>query len=78
MMENCCYDREEMMILNMVRQGVFGELLHAECGYLHDLREHETEPHLLRGPVAAGALRRGATATCIRRMVSARCASGWT
>lgn len=39
MMENCCYDRTEMMILNMVRQGVFGELLHAECGYLHDLRE---------------------------------------
>ncbi|MDZ7315494.1 MAG: Gfo/Idh/MocA family oxidoreductase [candidate division KSB1 bacterium] len=38
MMENCCYDREEMMILNMVRQGVLGELLHAECGYLHDLR----------------------------------------
>ena len=29
MMENCCYDREEMIILNMVRQGVFGELLHA-------------------------------------------------
>jgi hypothetical protein len=27
------------MILNMVRQGAFGELLHAECGYLHDLRE---------------------------------------
>jgi predicted dehydrogenase len=39
MMENCCYDRTEMMILNMVRQGVLGELLHAECGYLHDLRE---------------------------------------
>lgn len=39
MMENCCYDRTELMILNMVRQGVFGELLHAECGYLHDLRE---------------------------------------
>lgn len=38
-MENCCYDRTEMMILNMVRQGVFGEILHAECGYLHDLRE---------------------------------------
>jgi hypothetical protein len=38
MMENCCYDRPEMMVLNMVRQGVFGELLHAECGYLHDLR----------------------------------------
>jgi predicted dehydrogenase len=39
MMENCCYDRTEMMILNMVRHGLFGELLHAECGYLHDLRE---------------------------------------
>jgi predicted dehydrogenase len=38
MMENCCYDRPEMMILNMARQGLFGELLHAECGYLHDLR----------------------------------------
>jgi predicted dehydrogenase len=39
MMENCCYDRPEMMIFHMVRQGVFGELLHAECGYLHDLRQ---------------------------------------
>ncbi|MBN1482581.1 gfo/Idh/MocA family oxidoreductase [candidate division KSB1 bacterium] len=38
MMENCCYDREEMMILNMVRQGLLGEIIHAECGYLHDLR----------------------------------------
>ncbi len=39
MMENCNYDREEMIILNMVKKGVFGELLHARCGYLHDLRE---------------------------------------
>ncbi len=39
MMENCCYDRTELMILNMVRQGLLGELLHAECGYLHDLRD---------------------------------------
>ena len=38
MMENCNYDREEMMILNMVKKGLFGELLHTECGYLHDLR----------------------------------------
>ena len=29
MVENCCYDRTELMILNMVRQGLFGELLHA-------------------------------------------------
>ena len=38
MMENCCYDRAEMMVLHMVRRGVFGEVLHGECGYLHDLR----------------------------------------
>ncbi len=38
MMENCNYGRAEMMVFNMVRQGVLGEILHAECGYLHDLR----------------------------------------
>ncbi|MCD4696741.1 MAG: Gfo/Idh/MocA family oxidoreductase [Bacteroidales bacterium] len=38
MMENCNYDRDEMMILNMVKKGFFGELIHARCGYLHDLR----------------------------------------
>ena len=39
MMENCNYGRAEMMVFNMVRQGLFGEILHAEGGYLHDLRE---------------------------------------
>lgn len=39
MMENCNYDRMEMMVFNMVRQGVFGDILHAAGGYLHDLRE---------------------------------------
>ena len=39
MMENCCYDRTELMILNMVRKGLLGELLHAQGGYLHDLRD---------------------------------------
>jgi predicted dehydrogenase len=38
MMENCCYDRVELVILNMVRKGLFGELLHAEGAYNHDLR----------------------------------------
>jgi glycosyl hydrolase family 109/GFO/IDH/MocA oxidoreductase family protein len=38
MMENCCYDRPEMMCLNMVKKGLLGEILHAEAGYLHDLR----------------------------------------
>ncbi len=39
MMENCCYDRPELMSLMMVRKGLLGEILHGECGYLHDLRE---------------------------------------
>jgi predicted dehydrogenase len=38
MMENCCYDRIELMTLNLVRKGVLGEVLHGEAGYLHDLR----------------------------------------
>ena len=38
MMENCCYGRAELMVLNMVRQGLFGELLHGEGAYIHDLR----------------------------------------
>lgn len=38
MLENCCYSQWMLMVLNMVRQGVFGELLHGECGYLHDGR----------------------------------------
>ncbi|HBP38475.1 MAG TPA: glycosyl hydrolase [Clostridiales bacterium] len=38
MLENCCYGREEMALLNMVRQGVFGELIHCQGGYEHDLR----------------------------------------
>lgn len=38
MMENCCYGRSEMLMLNMVRLGLFGEILHGEGGYLHDLR----------------------------------------
>lgn len=37
-LENVCYRRDVMAILNMVRQGLFGELIHLECGYQHDLR----------------------------------------
>jgi predicted dehydrogenase len=38
MMENVCYGRDELMVLNMVRQGLYGELLHAEAAYIHELR----------------------------------------
>jgi glycosyl hydrolase family 109/GFO/IDH/MocA oxidoreductase family protein len=37
-MENCCYDSSETTVLNMVRAGVFGDLVHGECAYNHDLR----------------------------------------
>jgi len=39
MLENCCYDFFELLTLNMARQGFFGEIIHGEGAYLHDLRE---------------------------------------
>jgi len=36
MLENCCYGESEMLVLNLVRQGVLGELTHGEAGYLHE------------------------------------------
>lgn len=38
MLENVCYRRDVMAVMNMVRQGVFGELIHLQAGYQHDLR----------------------------------------
>lgn len=37
-LENVCYRRDVMAVLNMVRQGVFGEIIHLQGGYQHDLR----------------------------------------
>jgi hypothetical protein len=37
MLENCCYDFFELLTLNMSRQGLFGEIVHAEGAYIHDL-----------------------------------------
>lgn len=37
-LENCCYGRRELMCLNMARQGVFGEIVHCDGAYKHDLR----------------------------------------
>lgn len=36
-LENCCYDFFELLTLNMVRQGAFGDLIHGEGAYIHDL-----------------------------------------
>jgi predicted dehydrogenase len=40
MLENCCYDFFELLTLNMARQGFFGDIIHCEGAYIHDLREH--------------------------------------
>tara|TARA_B100000029_G_scaffold516013_1_gene626119 strand:- start:6267 stop:7634 length:1368 start_codon:yes stop_codon:yes gene_type:complete len=37
-LENVCYRRDVMAVLNMVRKGLFGNLLHCQGGYQHDLR----------------------------------------
>jgi len=40
MLENCCYDFFEMLTLNMARNGMFGELVHAEGAYIHNLLDY--------------------------------------
>jgi predicted dehydrogenase len=37
MLENCCYDFFELLTLNLARNGYFGEIVHGEGGYVHDL-----------------------------------------
>ena len=49
MLENCCYDRREMMALNMAKQGLFGELVHCDGGYLHHLNHEDLFYHPLNG-----------------------------
>lgn len=41
LLENCCYDFFELLTLNMVRQGFFGELIHADAGYIHHQNNYE-------------------------------------
>ena len=40
MLENVCYFREMLAVLNMVRQGALGELIHCAAGYQHDCRQY--------------------------------------
>ena len=37
-LENCCYGEEELFVMNLQRQGFFGDLKHGECAYIHDQR----------------------------------------
>ena len=36
-LENCCYDFFEILTVNMVQQGLFGEVIHGEGAYIHEL-----------------------------------------
>jgi predicted dehydrogenase len=38
LLENVCFAREAMAALRMIREGLLGEVVHATCGYRHDLR----------------------------------------
>ncbi len=49
MQENCCYNSTEMATLNMVAQGMFGEVMNGECGYQHDLRGLKIHPTFYQG-----------------------------
>ena len=53
-LENVCYRRDVMAILNMVKQGLFGELIHCQCGYQHNLRPVKFNPGVEFGPGAIG------------------------
>jgi predicted dehydrogenase len=44
-LENCCYSPEALMMLNLTRLGMLGELLYAEGGYIHDLRSELFSGH---------------------------------
>ena len=47
-MENCCFDKYESMALKMVRDGVFGEILHMAGAYGHDLRKEISDGNIIR------------------------------
>ena len=39
-LENCCYDHFELTTLNMAHSGVFGEIIHTEGAYIHNLEPY--------------------------------------
>ena len=48
MMENCCYDKFEMLATALARQGKFGEIVHCHGSYTHDLRQEVLGGHINR------------------------------
>ena len=43
MLENCCYGEDELFALTLARNGLLGELVHGDCGYIHELRAGLTD-----------------------------------
>lgn len=53
-LENCCYGEAELLCLNLARQGKFGDLVHGEAAYIHDLRNMNYEDNAELGPGRRG------------------------
>ncbi|MER7408768.1 MULTISPECIES: Gfo/Idh/MocA family protein [Streptomyces] len=49
-LENCAYGQNEMRVLRMAHEGLFGDLLHSAGAYIHDLRELMFDPEYYEGP----------------------------
>ena len=77
MLENCCYGYNELLVLNMVQAGVFGDLTHGAAAYNHDLRRILFVQRGRR-PVAPQLSISSATATSTRPTGWARWRATWT
>jgi predicted dehydrogenase len=56
-LENVCYNRDMLAILRMVRENLFGEMIHFRCGYQHDLRKVKLNPGVEFGEGSYGEAR---------------------
>ena len=48
MMENCCYDKFETLLINLAKQNKFGEIIHCHGAYSHDLRDEISNGNIIR------------------------------
>ncbi len=56
-LENVAFRRDVMAVRNMVKEGLFGEIVHARCGYLHSLLKVKFNEDLKFGKGAEGEAR---------------------
>ena len=47
-MENCCFNRKELLVTNLARHGIFGEIVHSSGSYTHDIREEIASGNIIR------------------------------